>query len=213
MADLSNTQSPVSEKKAQISGRKIFIIMALIFALPFTVAATLHLLNLKPASHSYGNLVQPVIALKAPVLNDAQGKPFASQQWLKKWSIVSVYADSCEAGCQAQVHLLKQVHIAMNKDIKRIQRVLLMPVTVNADVLSGLQKQYPDLVILAGADAATTEFSKQFNLPINDVSKNLAGRIYLVDPLGNLMMTYPADLNPKGLRSDLTRLLKNSWAG
>jgi len=68
-----------------------------------------------------------------------------------------------------------------------------------------LQKQYPDLVILAGADVETVKFASEFN-----VAK---GRVYLVDPLGNLMMSYPADMNPKGMQTDLKKLLKNSWAG
>jgi hypothetical protein len=35
----------------------------------------------------------------------------------------------------------------------------------------------------------------------------------LIDPLGNLMMSYPKNAEPKGVRKDLMRLLKNSWAG
>jgi hypothetical protein len=58
---------------------------------------------------------------------------------------------------------------------------------------------------LAGADAETVKFSAEF-----DASK---GNVFLVDPLGNLMMSYPDKFDPKGLRSDLARLIKNTWAG
>jgi len=40
-----------------------------------------------------------------------------------------------------------------------------------------------------------------------------AGRSYLVDPLGNLMMSYPADAAPKGMLKDLKRLLRLSHIG
>ena len=64
------------------------------------------------------------------------------------------------------------------------------------------------LKIVANKDEQTLKFARQFG----DFSES-AGQIYLIDPLGNLMMTYTKGYDPKGLRSDLTRLLKNSWAG
>ena len=201
MSELGSTQLPPNKT----SGRKILLILAVIFVLPFTVAATLHLLNLKPSGHSYGDLIQPPQALVFPVLHDAQGKEFTASQWLKIWSVVIVHSTGCAQPCQAQVHLLKQIHTSLNKDKHRLQRVLLVPAEIKTDALEGLQKQYPDLLILTGANAETTQFSSQF--------KVAGAQVYLVDPLGNLMMSYPEKMDPKGIFSDLKRLLKNSWAG
>ncbi len=184
------------------SGRKILLGMAVIFVLPFTVAATLHLLNVHPSSRSYGELVNPPHALTIPALQDAQGNAIKPQQWLKKWSIVTVETGTCGEPCQAQIHLLKQVNIALDKDAKRVQRVLIAP---NTEAFNDLQKQYPDLMIVSGESTAATQFAAQF--------KGSAGSIYLVDPLGNLMMRYPQNLNPKGMLTDMKKLLKNSWAG
>lgn len=116
-----------------------------------------------------------------------------------------VDSTGCAQPCQAQVHLLKQVHTSLNKDKHRLQRVLLVPAEIKTDALAVLQKQYPDLLILTGANAETTQFSAQF--------KVAGAQVYLVDPLGNLMMSYPEKMDPKGIFSDLKRLLKNSWAG
>ena len=126
------------------------------------------------------------------------------QQWLKIWSIVTVDTTGCAEPCQAQVHLLKQLQTSLGKDSKRLQRVLLAP-TIKADTANALQKQYPDLVVLTGTDVETIKFSTQFNAVV--------GSVYLIDPLGNLMMSYPADMNPKGMQTDIKKLLKNSWAG
>ena len=41
----------------------------------------------------------------------------------------------------------------------------------------------------------------------------LSDHIYLVDPLGNLMMRFPADPNPSRMKKDLIRLLKASRIG
>lgn len=201
-ANLNNTQNP---QNAKLSGRKVLLILAIVFLLPFTVAALLHLLDLKPSGKSYGDLIQPPKSLQFPVLKDVQGKSFKSQQWLKKWSVVMVDSTGCATPCQAKLQLLKQVHTTLNKDIKRVQRVLLVPIDIQGATMSELQKKYPDLIVLAGADAETVKFAAEFNVT--------GGQVYLIDPLGNLMMSYSEKMDPKGLRSDLTRLLKNSWAG
>ena len=201
-ANLNNTQNP---QNAKLSGRKILLILAVVFLLPFTMAALLHLLDLKPSGKSYGDLIQPPKSLQFPVLKDVQGRSFKSQQWLKKWSVVMVDSTGCAAPCQAKVQLLKQVHTSLNKEIKRVQRVLLVPNGIQGETMNELQKKYPDLIILAGADAEIVKFAAEFNVT--------GAQVYLVDPLGNLMMSYSEKMDPKGLRSDLTRLLKNSWAG
>ncbi len=186
----------------KMSGRKILLGMAVIFVLPFTIAKTMHLLNVHPASHSYGTLVHPPKPVQFSTLHDSKDKLVGSQQLLKKWNIVTVEPGVCTEPCQAQIHLLKQVNIALDKDAKRVQRILIAP---NAENFDALEKQYPDLIIITGSDTLTTKFAAQFN-----VAK---GEVYLVDPLGNLMMHYPQELNPKGLLTDLKKLLKNSWAG
>jgi cytochrome oxidase Cu insertion factor (SCO1/SenC/PrrC family) len=195
----------IKEGLQKKSGRKILLMLGVIFILPFTIAATLHFLNIKPTGHSYGNLVQPPKALTFTSLQDAQGKEIKPDQWLKKWSVVTLDSTDCAEPCQADMHLLKQINTSLNKDAHRLQRVIIMPTEPNADVISQLQMKYPDLVILAGTSAEIVKLSSQFNIA--------DGHIYLIDPLGNLMMSYPINVEPKGVRKDLMRLLKNSWAG
>ncbi len=184
---------------------KTFYLLILVFILPFTMAVLLHFINLKPTGKSYGNLMQPPKSLQIPMLKNLQGKAFKPEQWNKIWNVVTVDTTGCTEDCAARVHMLKQVHTSMNKDMDRVQRVLLVPVDINSEEYSEIQKTYPDLIVLAGSDVETTKFAAEF-----DASK---GNVFLIDPLGNLMMSYPDKFDPKGLRSDLTRLLKNSWAG
>jgi cytochrome oxidase Cu insertion factor (SCO1/SenC/PrrC family) len=200
MSEVSMTESV--QKKG---GRKILLLLGVIFVLPFTVAATLHVLNLKPTGHSYGNLVQPPKPLTFTSLQDAQGKEIKPDQWLKKWSVVTLDSTNCAEPCQADMHLLKQINTSLNKDAHRLQRVIIMPTEPNVEVISQLQRKYPELLILVGKNEEVFKLSSQFNVA--------GGHIYLIDPLGNLMMSYPKNAEPKGVRKDLMRLLKNSWAG
>jgi len=197
------------------NGRKVLLILAVIFLLPFTVAAVLHLLQFHPGGHSYGNLINPPKALQFPVLHDVQGKPFGADQWDKKWSIVTIGTESCNDDCQKLLHLQQQVHISLGKERDRVQRVLLIPAEVDKGAVLDMQNRYPNLIILTGADAETARFVSMFDLPRRAAGEDQ--RTYLVDPMGNLMMSYSqkesGGLDPKGLRKDITRLLKNSWAG
>lgn len=208
MVKLSNTDVPASKSDVKGNGRKILLILAVIFLLPFTVAVTLHLLQVKPSGHSYGDLVKPPLNLNPPVLHDVRGKPFGVEHWQKKWSIVMIDVSGCAEVCQDEAHMLKQVHASLGKEAPRVQRILLIPAEIKSESLNALLEGNPDLIVLTGADVDTIRFASEF-----ESSGQPAGRIYLVDPLGNLMMTYSEKKDPKGLRSDLTRLLKNSWAG
>jgi hypothetical protein len=203
MSEQIENQPIVGQSKPR--SMKTFYLLILVFILPFTMAVLLHFIDLKPSGKSYGNLVQPPKSLQIPTLKDLQGKAFKPEQWNKIWNVVTVDATGCAEACAARVHMLKQVHTSTNKDMDRVQRVLLVPTDIGLQPYSDIQKKYPDLVILAGADAEMVKFSAEF-----DASK---GNVFLVDPLGNLMMSYPDKFDPKGLRSDLRRLLKNSWAG
>ena len=193
------------ENQSKPRSMKTFYLLIAVFILPFTMAVLLHFIDLKPSGKSYGNLIQPPKSLQIPMLMDVQGKAFKPEQWSKIWNIVTVDSTGCAVQCAERVHMLKQVHTSMNKEIDRVQRVLLVPTGMKSEVSSLLQKKYPDLIILAGTDQESVKFAAEF-----DVNK---GNVFLVDPLGNLMMSYPDKFDPKGLYSDLKRLLKNSWAG
>jgi hypothetical protein len=85
------------------------------------------------------------------------------------------------------------------KEQERIVRVLLAPESEAPD--PGLFAQHPGLVVAQVGEAARSA------LPGG------AGAIYLIDPLGNLVLRYGADPDIKGISKDLTRLLKASGIG
>ena len=197
--------SELSQNAPVARSMKTFYLLIAVFILPFTMAVLLHFIDLKPSGKSYGNLVQPPKSLQIPALKDAQGKEFKPVQWAKIWSIVTVDSTGCAVQCAERVHMLKQVHTSLNKERDRVQRVLLVPTDTGLQAYAEIQKKYPDVIILAGTHTEMTNFAAEFNAN--------KGSVFLVDPLGNLMMSYPDKFDPKGLRSDLVRLLKNSWAG
>ncbi|MDR2875678.1 MAG: hypothetical protein LBV44_07100 [Methylobacillus sp.] len=197
----------MAETAQQRKGRRMMFIMLALFSLPLIAVLLMVRLDYRPGGESHGELLKPPKALLAPAMTDLQGRPFAAAQWKDKWHLVVIADETCDADCQQRLHLMRQVHVTLNKEMSRAQRVLI--VTRADDDLESLQQRYPDLVILTGTEAA--DFARQFDLP--DQPAATAGRVYLVDPLGNLMMSYPAGFDPRGLQKDMTRLLNFSWVG
>lgn len=189
----------------QRKGRRMLLLLLVLFALPVAIVLFMYGSGWRPAGASHGELLRPPLALTLPQLRDVQGRDFGPEQWRDRWHLV--YAGrTCDAACLAQVHVLRQVHVALNKEMDRMQRVLLLREAPSAGTLVNLRQRDPALVILSGAEAQP--LAAQFT-----PASGPDGGVYLVDPLGNLMMRYPAGYEPKGLLHDLQRLLRYSWVG
>jgi len=201
---MSNQQA-ANPKAAK--GKKTFLFLALVFVLPFTLAFTLHLLDIRPGGKSFGSLIAPVVTLDIPTFNTTKGGTFDADQWQKIWTLVMVDGASCPEACEQNVDKLNRVHRTLYKDIDRVQRVLLLKNDIDAARIEQLQIKFPELIVLPVKEAAQQQFVAHFDQAAP------AGSIYLVDPHGNLMMHYPQAAEPKGMRKDMKRLLKTSWGG
>lgn len=198
----------LAEAKNQKRGRWILILLILFFAVPVMAVMLMHDYDWQPKSgSSRGELITPVRLLQMPSqLLDAHGQAIKREVWRNKWSMVYI-ADDCNEVCRQQLHHMRQLHVSFAKDIDRVQRVFL---TASANV-SEMQNTYPDLIIINQPLEALVSLTRQFEIAGEQATKET--RIYLVDPLGNLMMSYPDTLSPADIRKDLERLLRYSWAG
>ena len=115
----------------------------------------------------------------------------------------------CEARCAAALESTRVARVALDQDAPRVQRLLLADApccetTWRSGASGGLVTAWLDSddgrqlrAALATPGAPTPE----------------PGRIYLVDPLGNLVMSYPPGTDPRDLLKDLGRLLRLSQIG
>ncbi len=91
-------------------------------------------------------------------------------------------------------------------------RVFVVTDATALDWLRYTLKDYPGMEIFTGPAAAVRALAEQFVLPGGGPPDRLH-RVYVVDPLGNLMMSYPADADPSRMNKDLSFLLKASHIG
>lgn len=202
---MQTEQTSTTYQENQRKGRTVFLMMLIFFVVPIIAVVLMFKYDFKPTGTSRGELMTPprLLATTATLKNnDGQD---SSRFWSEKWTMVYV-ADVCEANCMAKLRDMRQIHVSMYKDIPRTQRVLVTPMQ---DV-TAIKKDFPDLNIINQTTADINALSQQFNVA-NEVAMQ-SNRLYFVDPLGHIMMSYSADTAAADIRKDLARLLRYSWA-
>ena len=130
----------------------------------------------------------------------AYGTPFRA-----KWSLVYVGNGACDSACRQALYVMRQTRLALNNDMTRLERVFLASGDCCAREL--LAREQAGLDILDAAGPAGTALLREFPSPGREHS------LFVVDPLGNLVMSYDVRGDPHGLLEDLKKLLKLSHIG
>lgn len=186
------------------------ILLALLFASPVIgawFAWTLAITDGVDSTTNAGELIQPARPLQGTSWLSADGEALPTNLLSQRWNYVLLGGDGCDAQCVERLHLTRQLRISVNKDMSRIQRVLLVKQLPAEWTL--LQAEHPDLIVAVLGESDWQTFVAQFV-----VGKQApAGAFYLVDPLGNLMMRYQPGVTFKGMLKDLQKVLKASRVG
>jgi cytochrome oxidase Cu insertion factor (SCO1/SenC/PrrC family) len=184
--------------------------LAALFFVPLALSFYLYYgTSWRPAGTTqHGELIEPARPLPEVELALADGSQ-AGPQWLQgQWHLVYLGPGDCPAACRDMLVRIRQVRLALDKDMDRVGRVFLYSGALSAGEY--LAAQHPGLVVARVDDAAGARLLAAFPGGNSAVT---SGKLYVVDPLGNLMMSYPGDAPPKSILTDLERLLKLSHIG
>lgn len=194
-------------------GRRQLLLLAALFFVPLAVAFWMYYgpTGWRPSGDaSKGDLIDPARPLAALALTTADGTQTQPDFLRGKWSMVYVGDGLCDDRCRKALYLTRQSRIALNKDMDRVQRVFL--VTGRCCDRGFLAQEHPDLVVARVDDDASAALLEPFptygGVPLAD-----AGRIFIVDPLGNLLMSYAPTAPDKALLTDMKKLLRLSHIG
>jgi hypothetical protein len=174
-------------------GRAKLALIALAFAAPLALAWLAHRYGWAPgATANYGELIAPR-PVAGPPLESLRGK----------WVLVSFDEPACDAYCERKLYVMRQVRRAQGAASGRIERlwVLTAPGEPRPELLAAIEGTRV-------APAPEARFAEQFPR-----RGRISDHLFLVDPLGNLMMRYPRDADPGAMLKDLERLLKYSGSG
>lgn len=191
---------------SRASGRRTLLIVAAVFLVPVAVAFTLYYGNLwRPAnSASKGELIDPARPLTVAGLRHADGTPATTDVLNGKWTLIYIGDGRCNEACRTSLVFGRQSRLALNNEMTRVQRVFFA--TGNCCDNDYFTREHAGLVTLDASAPEARDLLAQFPAQ-RDYS------LFIVDPLGNLMMRHDASRTSKDLLSDLKKLLKLSHIG
>lgn len=186
--------------------RLTITIVAALFLLPILASWFLvFFTDYKPGSGGteHGILIQPARQLQDVMLTDPiTGKKHGLHD---KWTLLSPVLGDCKEQCQNNIYSMRQIRLAMGKEMQRVQRVTFFSNKSYLENTEELFADYPGHQVLF-APASQQDIGKL--LAVEAVDTNNA--IYVVDPAGFLVICYPQDTDPSGIIKDMKRLLRIS---
>ena len=186
--------------------RMLYLLLAVCVA-PVVASYTAYYL-LPPAGRTnYGALVEPQRPLPALSLRRLDGTAVEAASLRGSWLMVQVDGGECDAACAKKLWQMRQVRLTTGKDADRVGRVWL--IVDEAPLATSVIREYDGTMFLR---ARADEVAAFLPLPAGPGAR-LADHIWLIDPLGNLMMRWPKDADPNRMKKDLIRLLKASGIG
>lgn len=204
----SPTDVVQADAKRTVMGRLRMLVVLLVCAAPVVASYFTYYVVRPEGRRNFGDLIEPVRALpdvRAQALNgDAIQLPTLKGQWL----LVSVSGGDCQADCQQQLYLQRQILAGLGKDRARTDWVWL--VTDNADIPNAILPGLKEATVLRIPFKELTQWLEPAS------GQQLQDHLYLVDPHGQWMMRFPAKLSTEGAlktKRDIERLLRAavSW--
>jgi len=207
--------SPTSRQRGFLSSRQALVLLGLLFMTPAFVAWVMHNSTEQgwrpEGTTNRGMLVHPARPLSLPVEMMIAGQT-ANDFLQGKWTLLYIGDADCDAVCNENLYKMRQIRTAQNENMRRIQQLYLVrDEAIPAPLAALLEKDYKDTAVTLLAAEQAAQIAPYFL--IDDVSMQAAERVYIIDPLGNLMMYYPPDAAPGGMLKDLKKLLKYSKIG
>jgi hypothetical protein len=182
--------------------RQLYLVLALAVA-PVLAAFVAYYLFPPSGRTNYGTLIEPQRPTPVLPLTSLDGAAFDLRSLRGSWVLLMVDAGNCSAACAEKLFHMRQQRTMTGKDRERIERVWM--ITDSAPLSTMLMREYEGTHFVRTPVAPLREF-----LPLPETSSRLEDHIWIIDPLGNLMLRWPKDPDPSRTKQDLAKLLKAS---
>lgn len=184
-------------------GRIKLLLLGLVITAPVAAAYLLYFFG-PPVDKTvnYGELIEPRKLPDLP-LTLAGGEPFRLSQLHGKWVMLQVDAGACSEACLKKLYAMRQVRKTQGQEMRRIERVWLIDDGAAPGPQAVADHEGTWFVTGGAAELARA-------LPAPAAARD---HIYLIDPLGNVMLRFPRDADPSRMVKDIGRLLKVSRVG
>jgi hypothetical protein len=195
-------QASARSAEATRAGRWKMLLLMLVCAAPVIASYFTYYVIRPQARTNYGELIQPQRPIPALFGVGAEGQKVPLTSLKDQWLLISVSDSACNERCQQHLYLQHQLRETLGREKDRLDWVWLR---TGADTLSPALAEATKTATVLLADRKEIA-----NWLQPAAGAQLEDHLYVVDPLGNWMMRFPADLDPKQVQRDLNRLLRAS---
>ena len=199
---------PLAQQEQQRTrwGRMKMTLIMLVCAAPVIASYLTYYVVRPEARRHFGELIEPQRPLPDAGVADLDGASANLRSLKGQWLLLSVAPASCDKLCQNHLYLQRQLRESLGKDKDRLDWIWLIP-----DDAPLPEKLLPALAagatVLRVPEAALSKWLR----PVD--GHQLTEHLYVVDPIGNWMLRFPAKLDASGAaraKRDLERLMRAS---
>jgi hypothetical protein len=181
------------------SGRIKLLLLFLVAASPVIASYFTYYVIRPEGRRNYGELVEQR-ALPTWTGTQLQGQTMSLGALKHQWLLISVADSACDGVCQRHLYLQRQLREGLGKEKDKLDWVWLH--TGTGDVPDALKPALSSATVLrVNAEQLATWLQPAAGLRLSD-------HLYVVDPMGNWMMRFPANVDPKRAKRDLDRLVR-----
>ena len=190
------------------AGRWQMLLLALVCAAPVIASYYSYYVARPEARRSFGELIEPQRPLPTASATDLSGRPVELTSLKGQWLLLSVAGGACDAACENNLYLQRQLREGLGKDKDRLDWVWL--VSDDARLPEALLPALGQATVLRVPPAVLADWLAPA------AGQALTEHLYVVDPMGHWMMRFPAGLDKAGAgraKRDLERLMRasSSW--
>ena len=188
-----------------VAGRWKMLVVLLVCVAPIVASYFTYYVIRPDGRRNFGELIDPQRPLPTITGRTLDGQTVPLPSLKGQWLLMTVSGGGCNAGCEKNLYFQRQMREALGKEMRRVDRVWL--ITDEAAVAPGLLPALKDATVLRVPAVGLAQWLQP------EKGKDLPNHIYVVDPIGNWMMRFPADLDAETAakaKRDLDRLLRAS---
>lgn len=134
--------------------------------------------------------------------------------WQGRWLMVRMGPAQCSEACKQELWLMRQIRLTTGRERERVERIWILTDQGTPDPALLAEHEGLWVVRLTPFNKADPLVSNWLSVAAQSAKSNQgASNIWVIDPLGNLMMRFPDNPDPNGMKKDMNRLLKASRIG
>ena len=185
-----------------------FVVIA--FVAPVVLAYVMFFFVEVKSFVNHGEILNPIVHISSFKLTDEANKIIPKAELTYKWRLISFVGKGCDRACENRLYDTRQIHTSLGKDQHRLIRMFIHLEPAGEALVKLIDATHENVIHVNG-DVNTIK--EVLGINIRDDASITNNEIYIMDPMGNVMMRFTQDQPNKELLFDLKKLLKASQIG